>query len=82
MATTRKILMVVENIPAPADRRVWPEAKALRDAGYQVSIICPKGYGQYGSMRSRTFALMALPFIAIDYLQLGINTLPTSRNTE
>ena len=33
-------------------------------------------------MRSRTFALMALPFIAIDYLQLGINTLPTSRNIE
>jgi len=33
-------------------------------------------------MRSRTFASMALPFIAIDYLQLGINTLPTSRNIE
>lgn len=24
------------------DRRVWQEARALRDAGYQVSIICPK----------------------------------------
>ncbi len=41
------ILMLVENIPAPPDRRVWPEAKALREAGYQVSIICPKGQGQY-----------------------------------
>ncbi|SRR6266581_936525 len=41
------ILMLVENLPVPADRRVWSEAEALRDAGYRVSIICPKGYGQY-----------------------------------
>jgi glycosyltransferase involved in cell wall biosynthesis len=33
--------MLVENGPAPADRRVWPEATTLRDQGYQVSIICP-----------------------------------------
>ncbi len=43
----RRVLMLVENMPAPADRRVWPEAKALRVAGYQVSIICPKWHGQY-----------------------------------
>jgi glycosyltransferase involved in cell wall biosynthesis len=47
MAKVNKVLMLIENMPAPADRRVWPEAKALRDAGYQVSIICPKGSGQY-----------------------------------
>jgi glycosyltransferase involved in cell wall biosynthesis len=29
----------------PLDRRVWKEACALRDAGYRVSIICPKGKG-------------------------------------
>jgi len=46
MATAGKVLMLVENLPVPADRRVWAEAKTLRDAGYQVSIICPKGYGQ------------------------------------
>jgi glycosyltransferase involved in cell wall biosynthesis len=46
MVTARKVLMLVENLPVPLDRRVWAEAKALRDAGYQVSIICPKGYGQ------------------------------------
>src|SRR5205823_4417357 len=34
---------LVENQPAPADRRVWPEALALRDQGFQVSIISPKG---------------------------------------
>ena len=29
----------------PFDRRVWQEATTLAQAGYQVSIICPKGKG-------------------------------------
>jgi len=29
----------------PLDRRVWKEACALRDSGYQVSVVCPKGRG-------------------------------------
>jgi glycosyltransferase involved in cell wall biosynthesis len=37
------ICIVVENLPVPTDRRVWSEACALRDAGYAVSVICPKG---------------------------------------
>jgi len=37
------ICIIVENLPVPLDRRVWKEATALRDAGYQVSIVCPKG---------------------------------------
>lgn len=37
------VCIVVENLPVPVDRRVWSEARALRDAGYLVSIICPKG---------------------------------------
>lgn len=37
------ICIVVENLPVPVDRRVWSEARALRDAGYEVSVICPKG---------------------------------------
>ena len=41
----RRILIIVENLPAPFDRRVWQEARALRDAGYVVSIICPVGKG-------------------------------------
>jgi glycosyltransferase involved in cell wall biosynthesis len=35
----------VENLPCPFDRRVWQEARTLTDAGYSVSIICPKGKG-------------------------------------
>jgi glycosyltransferase involved in cell wall biosynthesis len=46
MKRPRHILILVENLPLPFDRRVWQEACALRDAGYRVSAICPmlKGY--------------------------------------
>ena len=37
--------MIVENLPVPFDRRVWQEARTLRDAGAEVSIICPTGKG-------------------------------------
>ncbi len=43
MSKTHKVLMLVENCPVPQDRRVWPEAIVLRDHGFQVSIISPKG---------------------------------------
>jgi glycosyltransferase involved in cell wall biosynthesis len=41
----KKVLMIVENLPCPFDRRVWQEATALRDHGALVSIICPIGKG-------------------------------------
>jgi glycosyltransferase involved in cell wall biosynthesis len=44
-----KVLMLVENLPVPGDPRVWAEATTLRDAGLQVSIICPKGKNQQES---------------------------------
>ena len=37
----RKVLLIVENLPVPFDRRVWAEAQALAEGGYQVSVICP-----------------------------------------
>ncbi len=43
MARSYKVLMLVENGPVPLDSRVWPEATTLRDQGFQVSIISPKG---------------------------------------
>jgi glycosyltransferase involved in cell wall biosynthesis len=46
---SRSVLMIVENLPVPFDRRVWQEASALRQAGYDVAIICPKGKGQDAS---------------------------------
>jgi glycosyltransferase involved in cell wall biosynthesis len=41
----KRVLILVENLPSPFDRRVWQEATTLRDAGYGVSIICPTGKG-------------------------------------
>lgn len=41
----RRILIIVENLPVPFDRRVWCEGTSLRKAGYAVSVICPKGRG-------------------------------------
>jgi len=40
-----RVLIIVENLPCPFDRRVWQEALALRASGHEVSIICPKGRG-------------------------------------
>lgn len=41
----KHILIVVENLPVPFDRRVWQEANTLRENGAKVSIICPKMKG-------------------------------------
>ena len=38
----KRILIIVENLPVPFDRRVWQEATTLQEAGATVSIICPK----------------------------------------
>jgi len=40
-----KILIVVENSPVPFDTRVWKEATSLRQNGYEVSVLCPRGKG-------------------------------------
>jgi len=44
-AKPRRVLIIVENLPSPFDRRVWQEATSLKTAGYIVSIICPTGKG-------------------------------------
>jgi glycosyltransferase involved in cell wall biosynthesis len=35
------VLILVQNLPVPFDRRVWQEALALAGAGYQVHVVCP-----------------------------------------
>ncbi|MET1044804.1 MAG: glycosyltransferase family 4 protein [Microbacteriaceae bacterium] len=39
------VLIIVQNLPVPLDRRVWLECQALIARGYRVSVICPKGPG-------------------------------------
>ena len=43
MSKSPGILIIVENLTVPLDRRVWQEARALQEAGYTVSVVCPKG---------------------------------------
>jgi glycosyltransferase involved in cell wall biosynthesis len=41
----KHVLIIIENLPAPFDRRVWQEATTLKESGAEVSIICPKMKG-------------------------------------
>ncbi|HEX6636876.1 MAG TPA: glycosyltransferase family 4 protein [Steroidobacteraceae bacterium] len=43
--SVRRVLIIVENLPCPFDRRVMQEARTLAASGYLVSIICPKAPG-------------------------------------
>jgi glycosyltransferase involved in cell wall biosynthesis len=38
-----RLLIIVQNLPVPFDRRVWLECQALTSAGYRVAVVCPKG---------------------------------------
>jgi len=40
-----RVLIIVQNLPVPFDRRVWLECQALVAAGFEVSVVCPKGKG-------------------------------------
>ena len=41
-----RVLVLVENLSVPFDRRVWQESRALTEAGYRVEVICPLGTKQ------------------------------------
>jgi len=45
-ARGHRVLIVVQNLSVPMDRRVWLECAALRDAGLGVSVICPRNPGE------------------------------------
>jgi glycosyltransferase involved in cell wall biosynthesis len=45
VSTKPAVLILVENLPVPLDRRVWQESCVLRDAGYEVVVICPQMRG-------------------------------------
>lgn len=38
-----RVLILVENLSVPFDRRVWQESRALVEAGHEVTVICPRG---------------------------------------
>jgi len=38
-----RVLIIIQNLWVPFDRRVWLECQALVAAGYDVTVVCPKG---------------------------------------
>ena len=42
-----RVLIIVQNLPVPFDRRVWLECQTLTGAGYEVTVICPAGEGTW-----------------------------------
>jgi len=53
----KKLLIIVENAPVPFDTRVMKEALSLHEAGYEVTVLCPRmkmskaGYEMIGGIR-------------------------------
>ncbi|MGH2407881.1 MAG: glycosyltransferase family 4 protein [Candidatus Limnocylindrales bacterium] len=46
----RHVVILDENLPVPLDRRVWLTAQTLAEAGYQVTVIAPRGKGDMGRL--------------------------------
>lgn len=44
-AARPRVLIIVQNLPVPFDRRVWLECRSLLAAGYGVTVVCPMGHG-------------------------------------
>lgn len=65
----KKILIIVENLPVPFDRRVWMESTTLKKNGYDVSVICPKGKG------------FEKEYEQIDGVHIYRHNLPTEKST-
>jgi glycosyltransferase involved in cell wall biosynthesis len=70
MTMVGKVLMLIENCSVPADNRVWAEATALRDHGFEVSIISPKGSISYQES-----------YIYLDGIHVYRYRLPSTTNT-
>ncbi|MGO9857377.1 MAG: glycosyltransferase family 4 protein [Acidimicrobiales bacterium] len=39
------VLILVQNLSVPFDRRVWLECQSLVNAGFRVAVVCPKAPG-------------------------------------
>jgi glycosyltransferase involved in cell wall biosynthesis len=40
-----RVLILVQNLSVPFDRRVWLECQSLTAAGFRVAVVCPKAPG-------------------------------------
>ncbi|GAA4539878.1 glycosyltransferase family 4 protein [Amycolatopsis samaneae] len=72
----KRALILVENLSVPFDRRVWQESTTLRDAGWEVHVICPQGtkrdtepYAEIDGVRVHRYPLKAATGGPAGYLQ-------------
>jgi glycosyltransferase involved in cell wall biosynthesis len=43
VAAKPRVLIIIQNLHVPFDRRVWLECQTLVGAGYDVTVVCPRG---------------------------------------
>lgn len=53
MSRRPRVVILVENLPVPLDRRTWDEARSLHEAGWEVAVIGPRGKGDMRRLRDR-----------------------------
>jgi glycosyltransferase involved in cell wall biosynthesis len=59
-----RVLMIVQNLPVPFDRRVWLECETLQQAGYDVTVVCPTGEGTVAEQVVNGVRIVAYPAYA------------------
>src|SRR5262245_44166826 len=71
-----RVLILVENLSVPFDRRVWQECCALTEAGYRVEVICPQGtkhdtepFAEIGGVRIHRYPLKAATGGPVGYVR-------------
>jgi glycosyltransferase involved in cell wall biosynthesis len=57
-----RVVVLVENLPVPMDRRTWQEARTLADAGWDVTVIGPRGHGEMRRWRDHTDGIEVLRY--------------------
>lgn len=71
-----RVLVLVENLSVPFDRRVWQESRALTDAGCEVHVVCPRGtrqdrepYAEIDGVHIHRYPLVTATGGALSYLR-------------
>ena len=57
-----RVVILVENLPVPLDRRTWQEARALSETGWDVTVIGPVGAGTMSTIRDRIDGIEVLRY--------------------
>ncbi|HSO63686.1 MAG TPA: glycosyltransferase family 4 protein [Ornithinibacter sp.] len=65
------MVIIVQNLPVPFDRRVWLECRSLVEQGYDVTVVCPEGEGTGRSQVIDGVRILAYPGYAPGGSALG-----------